>query len=95
MKKRLSFVVVECVVILLLYAVLLRSLVGTNIVAGILCPGDHLPWYYPGLILLFLLCRIFIVLLPGILLYRIGRVCLISQRRRRTTRNPACKAVQK
>jgi hypothetical protein len=54
-----------------LYFILLQALAGTNIIAGIFCPGSHLPHAYPLLIALFLFLRIFILLLPGLLLSRI------------------------
>lgn len=72
MKKALKRILIQAAVVLLVYAVLLRMLAGTNIVAGIFCPGDHLPHHYPILIGLFVLCRLYIVLLPGFILSRIG-----------------------
>jgi hypothetical protein len=76
MKKSILITAIEILVVLITYTVLLRSLSGTNIIAGVLSPGSHLPSFYPALILLFILCRFFMVLLPGILLYRLGSIWL-------------------
>lgn len=76
MKKALLKILFQSGVVLLLYAILLRTLVGTNIVAGCLCPGPHLPPHYPVLIFLFILCRLYVVLLPGFVLSRLGMAWL-------------------
>ena len=57
---------------LLIHSVLLRLLAGTNIIAGVFCPGPHLPGHYPILIALFVLCRLYVVLLPGFILSWLG-----------------------
>lgn len=72
MKRALIKIAVQSVAVLLVYSILLRLLAGTNIVAGIFCPGPHLPWHHPLLIGLFVLCRLYVVLLPGVVLSRIG-----------------------
>lgn len=81
MKRALKRILIQAVIVLLLYAVLLRTLAGTNIVAGIFCPGNHLPHHYPILIGLFVLCRLYIVLLPGFTLSRIGKAWLNERNR--------------
>jgi len=81
MKRALKRILIQAVSVLLFYAVLLRTLAGTNIVAGIFCPGDHLPHHYPILIGLFVLCRLYIVLLPGFILSRIGKAWLNERNR--------------
>ena len=72
MKRILIKTLLQAAAILLVYSILLRLLVGTNIIAGIFCPGSHLPHHYPILIALFVLCRLYVVLLPGFILSRIG-----------------------
>ena len=72
MKKALRFNLIEAGIVLSLYLILLYQLAGSNIIAGIFCPGPHLPPLYPVLIILFVLCRIYLILLPGILLSRLG-----------------------
>ena len=72
MKRILTKIVLQAAAILLVYSILLRVLADTNIVAGIFCPGPHLPHHYPILIALFVVCRLYVVLLPGFILSRIG-----------------------
>jgi hypothetical protein len=72
MKRSLVKILLANVTVLLVYSILLRMLVGTHIVAGIFCPGPHLPKHYPILIGLFIFCRLYIVLLPGFILSRLG-----------------------
>jgi hypothetical protein len=72
MKKTLVKILIQAGFVALLYGILLRLLAGTNIVAGCLCPGPHLPPHYPVLIFLFILSRLYLVLLPGFILSRIG-----------------------
>ncbi|MCK4564213.1 MAG: hypothetical protein KAU94_06045 [Verrucomicrobia bacterium] len=72
MKRAIVKTLLQAVAILLVYSILLRLLAGTNIVAGIFCPGPHLPWHHPILIGLFLLCRLYVVMLPGLVLSRMG-----------------------
>lgn len=72
MKKRVIRILIQSGLILLLYTILLRILAGTNIIAGCFSPGPHLPPYYPVLIFLFILCRLYVILLPGFILSRIG-----------------------
>lgn len=76
MKKALLKILIQAGTINVLYAILLRVLAGTNIVAGCLCPGPHLPAHYPVLMALFICSRLYVILLPGILLNRIGTVWL-------------------
>lgn len=76
MKRTIMKIVVQATIISAIYLILLHGLAGTQIVAGVLCPGPHLPHHYPVLIGLFILCRLYIVLLPCILLSRIGMVWL-------------------
>jgi hypothetical protein len=59
---------------------LLRLLAGTHVVAGVFCPGPHLPAHHPLLIGLFILCRFYVVLLPGFILSRIGLIWLKRKR---------------
>ncbi len=72
MKKTIRNLVLEAVGVLGVYFLLLHRLSGSNLAAGVLCPGPHLPNYYPALIFLFLFCRLYMILLPGIVLSRIG-----------------------
>lgn len=72
MKRTIIKALLQAVIILMVYAILLRLLAGTNIIAGVFCPGPHLPKHYPILIFLFVLCRLYVVLLPGFVLSRIG-----------------------
>ncbi len=72
MKRAIVKTLLQAVAILLVYSILLRLLAGTNMVAGIFCPGPHLPRHHPFLIGLFLLCRLYVVLLPGLVLSRMG-----------------------
>lgn len=72
MKRTIAKYLVRAIFTLLLYTVLLRMLAGSNIVAAIFCPGPHLPAYYPVLMFLFILARLYVVLLPGIFLSRVG-----------------------
>ncbi|VGO17056.1 hypothetical protein PDESU_05650 [Pontiella desulfatans] len=81
MKRIVLKMLIQAALILLVYSIQLRVLVGTNIVAGIFCPGDHLPHHYPVMIALFILCRLYVVLLPGFILSRIG-LEWIKQRRK-------------
>ncbi|MDF7800375.1 hypothetical protein P4C99_12935 [Pontiellaceae bacterium B1224] len=76
MKRTLIKIGIQAAIIGVIYFILLHGLSGTSIVAGVLCPGPHLPHHYPILIGLFILCRLYIVLLPGILLSRIGMAWL-------------------
>ena len=73
MTKIFLFAALQTGIPISLYLILLHLLAGTNIVAGIFCPGPHLPSYYPVLIGLFLFLRIYVVLLPGIVLARLAR----------------------
>lgn len=81
MKKILLSILIQSALILLVYTVLLRSLSGTNIVAGCFCPGPHLPPHYPVLIFLFILCRLYVVLLPGFILSRLAVAWMKIRRR--------------
>lgn len=72
MKRTILKILLQAASILLIYSILLRLLEGSNIVASIFCPGPHLPHHYPILIALFILCRLYVVLLPGLILSRIG-----------------------
>ena len=72
MKKSILRNAIQAIIVGMVYALLLRFLAGTNIVAGVFCPGPHLPHHYPVLIVLFIICRLYLVLLPGILLARLG-----------------------
>ena len=72
MKKLILRNAIPAIMVGITYALLLRFLAGTNIVAGVFCPGPHLPHYHPVLIGLFLFCRLYIVLLPAILLGCMG-----------------------
>ena len=83
MKRIVVKILLKAAVILLVYSVLLHLLAGTNIIAGVLCPGPHLPQHHRVLIGLFVLCRLYVVLLPGFILSRIG---LEWMKRRQTTR---------
>jgi hypothetical protein len=76
MKRIIFKLLLQAAAVLLLYSILLRLLAGTNIVAGIFCPGPHLPPHHPILIGLFILCRLYVVLLPGVILSRIGMAWL-------------------
>lgn len=76
MKRILLKICIQATIICAIYSILLHLLAGTTIVAGVLCPGPHLPHHYPILIGLFILCRLYIVLLPGIILSRIGMAWL-------------------
>lgn len=82
MKKTLFKILILSGMVLLLYFILLRILAGTNIVAGCFCPGPHLPHHYPVLIFLFLFCRLYVVLLPGFILSRIGMAWLKHKQKR-------------
>ena len=67
--KRIAFkTLLRLIIILAAYTLLLNQLAGTNIAAGVFCPGPHLPRYYTALIALFLLSRVYTVLLPGLIL---------------------------
>jgi hypothetical protein len=72
MKKSILRNAIQATIVGTIYALLLRYLAGTNIVAGVFYPGPHLPHHYPLLIALFIVCRLYLVLLPGILLARLG-----------------------
>ncbi|MBN2702853.1 MAG: hypothetical protein JXR23_01445 [Pontiellaceae bacterium] len=74
MKRSIRINVIGILALFIIYAILLKSLCGSHIIAGVLSPGSHLPFYFPALILLFILCRFIMVLLPGILLYRLGSI---------------------
>ncbi|MBN2161659.1 MAG: hypothetical protein JXR25_09745 [Pontiellaceae bacterium] len=76
MKKAILKLLIETTLLLGIYRVLLGILAGTNIVAGVFCPGSHLPGYYPALIFFFLLLRLYLVLLPAILLARLVKAWL-------------------
>ena len=71
MKNKFIFLLIQTVVILSTYFILLNLLAGTNILAGIFCPGPHQPDYYPVIIGLFIFARLGVLILPGILLSRV------------------------
>lgn len=71
MKKKYSSLLIQTAVILITYFILLNGLAGTNIIAGIFCPGPHQPGYYPVIIGLFIFARVGVLMLPGILLSRL------------------------
>lgn len=83
MKKSILKNAIEIIVLLITYTILLKSLCGTHIIAGVLSPGTHLPFYFPALILLFILCRLIMVFLPGILLYRLSSIWLKHRKPKR------------
>ncbi len=83
MKRTLVKILLANATVLLVYSILLRMLAGTHIVAGIFCPGPHLPKHYPILISLFVICRLYVVLLPGFILGRIGVEWMKQRRHKR------------
>lgn len=79
MKKSIRRLLIQMLVAIVAYHFLLHALSGTNIIAGVFCPGPHLPGWYRPLIILFILLRCYLLFLPGLLL---SRLALIWMRRR-------------
>jgi hypothetical protein len=72
---RISEWIIVIVIPLLLYPWLLRQMADRQVVAALLSAGDHLPTGTVVIACLFLLLRLYvIVLLPAFILSRLGRL---------------------
>lgn len=71
MKRILIKNLLQAGVLLVVYRLLLTWVSGSGLIAGIFCPGSHLPWYTLPVIVLFFCLRFYVIFLPAVLLSRI------------------------
>lgn len=67
---------IKAAVIIGIYFFLLYFVADSNLVAGVFCPGSHIPVWHGAAIAVFIVCRLYVVLMPGLVLARMGTTWL-------------------
>lgn len=88
MKRIFVKILLQSGAVLFLHEILVHFMADKNIMAGIFCPGSHLPFYSLPMIGLFIVVRMYVVLLPGFVFSHIA--VEILRRKRSQEKSGAC-----